>query len=188
MRPQRSGDQFQSPVTTTGAAKCVVFGNGEQHLFAGRGRSGRFPDVEQFPAQSQLLVAHPVGEESEAADADEPPGKDVLHEPPQELVCRESHPPPAVTVGVGFVTERDLAVRQGLEAVIADRHAIVFLPAFLQHANRLGMWLDRTQWSVSMHSQSESPSPMSYSLVYASRRASTDSGDDRPSSVGSTLN
>ena len=73
---------------------------------------------------SQPLVAAPMGQQTEAADADEPPWEDVLHKAPQELVGRERHSPPAMAVGIGLVAECDLAVLQGLDPVVADGHAV----------------------------------------------------------------
>ena len=98
--------------------------------------SGRFCGLEQLPAQGQLFVADTVGQEAEAADADEPPGEHVLHKPPQELLRREGHPPPAMAVGVVLVAERDLTVRQGLDPVVADRHAIGVAGQVLQRLFR----------------------------------------------------
>ena len=39
-------------------------------------------------------------------------------------VRRNGHPPPAVAMGVSLVAERDLAIDQGFDAVVADRHAV----------------------------------------------------------------
>ncbi len=80
--------------------------------------------AEQLPAQGQLLVADAVGQEAKAADADESTGKHMHHKPPQELLRREGHPPLAVAVRVVLITERDLTILQGLDPLVADRHAI----------------------------------------------------------------
>ena len=84
----------------------------------------------------QLLFASPIGQQAEAADADEPAGEHVLHEPPQELLRREGHPPPAMTVGVVLVAERDLTVLQRFDPLVADRHAIRVAGQVLQRLLR----------------------------------------------------
>ena len=66
----------------------------------------------------------PVGKESKLANANEGVWKNMLHEAPQELGCRERHETLLVSACIILPAESDLFPIQRNQPVIADGHAM----------------------------------------------------------------
>ena len=79
---------------------------------------------QQRAALGEFCLPDPVGQEAEVPQPVEPVGRDVEHQPPQELDGIQGQGAQAVAMGIVFVAEGDLAVFQGDEPVVGDGDAM----------------------------------------------------------------
>jgi hypothetical protein len=79
---------------------------------------------EENAALRELLLAYPVGQETEVAHAVEAVRRDVPHQTAQEFHGLERHGAQAVAALVLLGAEAHLAVLQGDEPVVGDGHAM----------------------------------------------------------------
>ena len=79
---------------------------------------------EENAALRELLLAYPVGQETEVAHAVEAVRRDVQHQTPKEFHGIKCHGAQAVAALVILVAEDHLAVLQRDEPVVGDGHAM----------------------------------------------------------------
>ena len=90
----------------------------------------------QCPAGGHLFVSESVRQETVVTDPHKSAGQNVQQESAQELGSVERHRFLAATVCVVLPTEADLAVLQGDQTLIRDRHSMGVPCQVLQHLRR----------------------------------------------------
>ena len=75
----------------------------------------------------------PIGQESRVSDPNEPPWKDMLHEPAKELAGAYRHLALLVAVSVVFPLEGDMVAIDCQQTMIADRDAVRVSPEVPKH-------------------------------------------------------
>jgi len=77
-----------------------------------------------------------VGQKSKVPDPNEPPWKDMLHEPAKELAGAYRHLALLVAVSVVFPPEGDMVAIDCEQTMIADRYAVRVSPQVPKHLGR----------------------------------------------------